>query len=199
MGRGRLRERDDCMTRQTKKSESIEVRVSHDLKQAFMKKAADEGHSASEIMRNSIVSYLRGHPGIGQTSPWTHATAFAVAALVLLFAYSASTPATAGHGREFEAAKARLAFGRLDTAERNKLANQFGNQFATERMILTAPATPRMRHVAFATLDLNSDGRLSLTEFRQLMTVPSGDAGRKLFDSLDGNHDGSLSEQEFDL
>jgi len=187
------------MARQAKKSESIEVRVSHDLKQALMKKAADEGHSASEIMRSSISSYLRGSAGAPRMSPWNHAAAFVVAALVLLFAYSISTPAAADHRREFQAAKARLAFGEVGLGRRKRLETQFAQEFGKERVILAMPATPGMRHADFSTLDINSDGRLSLTEFRQLMTVPIGDAGSKLFDSEDTNHDGWLSEQEFKL
>lgn len=48
----------------------------------------------------------------------------------------------------------------------------------------------------FATLDADSNGKVSLAEFRQELGIPSGEAGRRVFDSRDSNHDGWLSEQE---
>jgi hypothetical protein len=187
------------MTKRAKKSESIEVRVSHDLKRALMKKAADEGHSASEIVRDSIAGYLTGGAGAKLSNPWRHAAAFSVGALILLFAYSISTPAAAGHHREMEAAKARLLFGHSDIATRKKLATEFAAEFDKERFMTAGPPKPGTKHFAFTILDLNSDGELSLAEFREQMNVPPGDAGRKLFESEDANHDGRLSEQEFHI
>lgn len=188
------------MARQLKKSETIEVRLSHDLKQAFMAKASDEGRSASDVMRDSIAGYLgSGRAAAKPSNPWRHAAAFSVAALVLLFAYSISTPATAGHRRELEAARARLEFADMDVASRKKLAGEFAAEFRGQRLTIATPADAKTKHFAFSTLDLNSDGRLSLAEFRALTAVPPGDAGRRLFQSEDSNHDGWLSEQEFHL
>lgn len=187
------------MAKQAKKSESIEVRISHDLKRAFMAKASDEGRSASDIMRDWIAGYLSGRASVGESNPWRHAAAFAVAALVLLFAYSISTPAAADHRRELEAARARLAFADMDVAARKKLAREFAGEFGGERLTIATPADAQTKHFAFSTLDLDSDGRLSLAEFRQLTAVPPGEAGRKLFESEDTNRDGWLSEQEFHL
>ena len=184
------------MAKAVKKSETIEVRVSHDLKRALMSKAAGEGRSASDVVRHSIDSYVQGLSG-AEANPWRHVAAFAVAALILLFAYSLSTPAAADHRRDFEAAKARLAFAQTDLSDRKRLATEFAGEFGKERLFVAAFARPGMKHAAFSTLDLNSDGWLSLAEFRQLMDVPPGVAGRKLFESKDSNHDGRLSEQEF--
>lgn len=187
------------MARQLKKSDTIEVRLSHDLKRAFMAKASDEGRSASDVMRDSIAGYLDRSSGAKPSNPWRHAGAFSVAALVLLFAYSISTPAAAGHQRELDAARARLQFGHSDIATRKKLATEFAAEFRSERFMTAGPPKTDTKHFAFAILDLNSDGRLSLAEFREQMDVPPGDAGRRLFESEDSNHDGWLSEQEFRL
>lgn len=185
--------------RRSKKSESIEVRLPHEVKQAFMSKAAVEGRTASEIIRRSITTYLRdGSEGV-QRSPWKHAVALAVPALALLFAYSISTPATADHQREFEAARARLAFDRAGPAERRMLKNEFGKEFAAQRLWISQPDRPGAKHGAFTALDLDSDDRLSFVEYRQLSTVPDGEPGRKLFRSYDANQDDWIAEEEFQL
>jgi len=46
------------MRREPKKSDTLEVRLAHEAKQAFMAKAADEGQSASEVVRNLVAHYL---------------------------------------------------------------------------------------------------------------------------------------------
>src|SRR3954470_6752839 len=43
--------------RSPKKSETLEVRLTHETKQAFMSKAAVEGRSASEIVRDLVANY----------------------------------------------------------------------------------------------------------------------------------------------
>jgi predicted transcriptional regulator len=48
--------------RPPKKSETIEVRVPHELKDALMRKARAEGRSASEVIRSSIDTYLADRP-----------------------------------------------------------------------------------------------------------------------------------------
>jgi hypothetical protein len=186
------------MTQDPKKSESIEVRVSHQLKQAFMSKAADEGCSASDIVRRSIASYMHDRVADSGTSSWQHVAALGVATIVLFFAYSISSPAAADHHLDFEAAQARLAFDHAGIVERKKLAAEFAEQFGEERVSIPAPSGPQAKHSAFLTLDLDSDGRLSQAEFRELMGVPAGDPGHERFESMDMNHDGWLSEQEFD-
>ena len=58
----------------SKKSESIEVRLTHETKQAFMSKASVEGRSASEMIRRWITNYLQ-NPREGTRRPasvWKH-------------------------------------------------------------------------------------------------------------------------------
>ena len=47
-------------TRKLKKSESLEIRIPHPTKQAFMARCRDEGRSASEALRALIDSQLEG-------------------------------------------------------------------------------------------------------------------------------------------
>ena len=46
------------MQREPKKSDTLEVRLAHEAKQAFMAKAAIEGQSASEVVRSLVAHYL---------------------------------------------------------------------------------------------------------------------------------------------
>lgn len=180
----------------SKKSESIEVRLSHGDKQAFMSKASFEGRTASEILRHSIASYLSGEPRGSSRSPWKHAAAFAAAGITLLFAYSISSPAVAVDGRVVQAVKARAAYDRsTDKLERQKLAKEFAKEFARMR-VMPVPGRQGI-HETFANLDFDRDGRLNLSEYQHLMGVPDGDAGRKLFEAQDRGSDGWLSENEF--
>jgi hypothetical protein len=51
-------------TRKAKKSETLEVRLPHETKQAFLTACREDGTTASEVVRESIDSYLdeRGRP-----------------------------------------------------------------------------------------------------------------------------------------
>lgn len=48
---------------------------------------------------------------------------------------------------------------------------------------------------AFADVDLDSDGEISLSEFSE-QTLPGGDPD-EIFNSIDTDQDGAISEQEF--
>lgn len=45
------------MAREPKKSEMLEIRLTHEAKQAFMARAANEGRSASAIVRDFVGTY----------------------------------------------------------------------------------------------------------------------------------------------
>lgn len=188
----------------SKKCEFIEVRVTYDDKQALMRKAALDGRSASEIVRRSIADYMRGPPcdqrNTGNLAKYAAILAAIMAAgIAVIFAYSSSPPATAEYRRAYESLLARQRFERAGVVERRLLAEKFAKDFARQRLMFLEPDRPGERQVAFAGLDVDLDGRLSVTEYRQLMNVPDGEPGRKKFESLDRNRDGRLAEAELKL
>jgi len=186
--------------RRAKKSESIEIRLTHESKQALMSKAALDGLSASDIVRRSIADYLHGGCGEhGQASRfWKHVAALGVAGAAMLFAYLVYSPATVDPHRSFKAAMARSAFAQGGLSERRRLAEEFAKEFAVQRVLIDADK-PHAKEEAFRILDLDSDRQLSLAEYRHLMVVPEGASGRALFQSQDHDHDGRLSDDEFGL
>lgn len=55
------------MTREPKKTEMLEIRVSSETKSALQAKARDDGKSVSEVLRHLIAQYLGLQP-LGETS-----------------------------------------------------------------------------------------------------------------------------------
>lgn len=228
--------------RRSKKSESIEVRLSHPDKLALMSRAAAEGRSASDIVRGSINRYVGGHPRKRPNIVRMLArglTFVALPATVLALAYSISSPARAD--RDYERAF-RSSLQRLDKDHNGAIDRR---EFAGQTFIMLIPtgaadgtvsgiihgapnpliSSPELRgdfaaqdengdghitlseyiayrrnvaHRKFGTLDADSNGRISLAEFRKQLGVPAGEPGHKLFVSDDSNHDGWLSEAEID-
>ena len=91
--------------REPKKSEMIEVRISHESKEALHAKAKSEGRTVSDIVRSLISSYLSGAPSAARPAwqrrlgagvsvvtraPRLAAAAVAALAVTLLFSQSAS-------------------------------------------------------------------------------------------------------------
>jgi len=89
--------------RKPKKSETLEIRLSHEAKQAFMSNAATEGRSASAIIRDFVAQYPASEcrQGHGRYRFAGMALAAAAAPALLLSTTSAGpaqNPAHAGHG-----------------------------------------------------------------------------------------------------
>ena len=57
-------------SRTPKKSETLEVRLPHQTKLAFMARCRDGGQTASEAVRGFIDTELRGRPHAGRTRLW---------------------------------------------------------------------------------------------------------------------------------
>ena len=71
------------MTRPEKKSETLEVRLPHAAKTAFMARCQAEGRTASDAVRGFITNELAGaHPARRQARGW-QALAAAIVGLVL--------------------------------------------------------------------------------------------------------------------
>lgn len=224
--------------RRSKKSESIEIRLTLEDKQALMSKAAAQGRSASDVVRQSIASFRSDSERSRTLHKWSRAAAMLVVpSVVLAVAYSISSPAKGDNDyrRAFQSALARLDKDGNGMIDRQEFAGQTflvltpsaaGNG-ALDAVIHGPPnyltSSPELRgdfaaqdangdgrirlaeylafrrglaRQKFATLDADSNGKVSLAEFRQELGIPSGEAGRRVFDSRDSNHDGWLSEQE---
>jgi hypothetical protein len=122
------------MTKQrSKKSETLEVRLSYEAKQAFMRKAASENRSASEIVRGLLCRYV-DEPARRQFVKHRRWKAAAVAGAAMLLVGTVSWPLTQ-NGRaatQFSAASDRRALldrlkhgaGRVDSQQLRALANE---------------------------------------------------------------------------
>jgi Ca2+-binding EF-hand superfamily protein len=85
-------------SREPKKSETIEVRLPHKVKTALMNKARSEGKSASEVIRQSIDSYLAPQPKEALSmlfAIWKPAALIGAASLALVLASISATPSQA--------------------------------------------------------------------------------------------------------
>ena len=71
------------------------------------------------------------------------------------------------------------------------LSNQVLSENDKQRDNEKRPSRP-----AFTELDLNSDGRIELSEFKQ-HTIPQR-SHEEIFGHLDANQDGAVSQEEFD-
>ena len=84
--------------RATKKSETLEVRVEHEIKSALMQRAQAEGRSASDVIRECIDTYLAAQPKEARSMmfTWKAATAVGAAATASVWLAVAAAPAAAG-------------------------------------------------------------------------------------------------------
>lgn len=111
--------------RPPKKSETLEIRIPYEAKQAFMARCQQEGRSASEAVRGFIEAEL------APPRPTRRRLRLAAAALIAAGVGGAALPSLAGAAA----------------------AND--------------PANDLVRRAAFARLDANHDGVLTLDEYRR--------------------------------
>ena len=198
-----------------KKSETLEVRVEHEVKSALMHKARAEGRSASDVVRKSIESYLAEQPKEARsmlTTIWKPAAALSVGAAAIFWSALAPAPAAAGPDL-------RKAFERFDADKDGTVtAAEFRSGHADDRFIAhnkhgpgsvapvmiplhhnrpppTAggPVPPELLAQEFARQDADKSGSVSFAEFeafhRQMMTAA--------FTNIDRDSDGGIDGAEF--
>ena len=196
--------------REPKKSETFDVRLPHGLKQALMRKAREEGRSASAVIRQSIRAYLAERP---KEKPMMLATAWKAAAVAgplgaaLLWAAFASTPVTAG-------ADLRAAFDSFDQdRDGNVTLDDFRAAHAQDRtfsrpMNSSAPSKPFVIPISgnvtgslppgsllkseFAAEDRDRNGSVDFDEFKSFHVAMMGGA----FEEADRNRDGGIDRSE---
>ena len=201
-----------------KKTDSLEVRLPHAVKQAFMARARSRGRSASSLVREFIDSYLAG------TDPRTEnrkmlrriATPAALTSLVAA-AIALHMPTAASAAPDLKALFDRFdrdGNGQLSAEEfvvRDggsilamlhdiDLGNMMALMIAHHSGADQSPHGPvpdhavEMMRTAFAGQDSDGNGAVSFGEFESHHLG----ALRQAFDVIDADHDGGIDEGEFD-
>lgn len=194
--------------RRSKKSESIEIRLTLEDKQAFMRKAASQGRSASEIVRDSIATYSPDEQSSSRRlGKWSRGAALLLLpSSVIAVSYFISSPASGDpdYGRAFLETLARLDKNRDGTIDRQEFAAQTFLDLApssrgdgTLDVAVHRPpnfldSSPDLRG-EFAAQDEDGDGRITLAEY---VAYRQGLAHRQ-FATLDADSNGRVTLDEF--
>lgn len=186
-----------------KKSESLEIRLSHEVKRAFMAKAIEEGRSASEVLRTSIDRYLAGERSDrGQWQPLRPLIAAASAGIILSTAYGISSSSTASQIQEptFRV----LDKNRDGTLDPQEYADRYDMKFQSgpdkravvarvERRFSSLKDSSELRG-AFAAADSDGDGEITYSEFLDSKRA----FARRRFAIADRDVDHRISIAEFE-
>jgi len=150
-----------------KKSETLEIRLPHAQKQAFMARCRDEGRSASEALRafieQAVAEPRRPNPqGSGRRLRWA-AVGLAAVSLGAVAAPSLARPSLPAQFARLDADHD----GRLSLAEFERGASvqvALGSGAAHE---LTPADRDGLLRGEFGRIDANRDGEIALDEFRR--------------------------------
>ena len=169
--------------RRPKKSETVEVRLSHDVKSALMEKARGEGRSASEVIRASIDCYLAEQPK--ETRPmistlWKPAAAIGATAIAAMWAAIAPAPLHAKP--DLKAVFQAIDVNRDGTISRDEFVQHASNPAVQK---LHAEQKGGM-HAAMAAM-----------HGQKAHERPSEDALRGHFSKIDADSNGSVTFAEF--
>ena len=203
--------------RPPKKSETLEVRVPHEVKDALMRKARAEGRSASDVVRTCIADYLDGERKEASSMFVSWKPAAAVGALGVAILWSALTPTPAGAGPDF-----RAAFEHFDQNHDQQISlDEFLGRNTDMLFINRAdrPADPsidkkftlpigrkvppplpgashpprEMLQSEFALEDRDKNGSVTFEEFEAYHRQMLHDG----FATVDGDHDGTVDATEY--
>jgi EF hand domain-containing protein len=181
--------------REPKKSESFEVRLSHDAKRALMEKARIEGRSASEVIRTSIDTYLaeqRKEDRSMFVTLWKPAAAIGAATIAILWTALAPTAVQARpalkalfqtldgdrngavtldeflkHAADPAIAKAHHDhMSGMSEGMADHMSGMSEGMAATHAKFHGTQVTQPMLRAHFAHLDANSDGSVTFAEFK---------------------------------
>jgi hypothetical protein len=174
--------------RKPKKTETIEVRIPHEVKNALMDKARAEGRSASEVIRQSIDTYLAGQPKEARSmllALWKPAALVGAGSLALMLATITATPSQAKPDL-------KSVFHILD---RNRDGAITMSEFLRDA---SDPSVEKMHHAHIK--DVANHAEMAAMH-RQMMkgahTKASDRMLRSHFAQLDANSDGSVTYKEF--
>ena len=206
--------------RKPKKTESLEVRLPHEVKRAFMDRARSRGRTASSLVRDFIDSYLAG------TNPRTEnrtmlkriATPAAVTSVIAsAIALHVVTPTAASAQPDFKSVFNQLDVdkdGKLSPEEMSGNAPLASEPYAHHSADMGQGAIPLIvaahsgmarifhgsgspqgqadMHKSFAALDSDGNGAVTFGEFEahHLEMV------RHVFDTIDASQDGTIERSE---
>lgn len=194
------------MMRAPKKSDTIEVRLPHTVKRAFMEQCRAEGRTASDVVRGFVEGRLAGEappPALPRRwgRPLAAAAMIGAIGLAMPSAVTAAPdfrPGYAAFDRNHDGVLTPDEFG----PKRAELPIRCGEHrvMALPLRRASMPETRGLRPFAvsasdftLAKADANKDGRVGFAEFvvHRLKTFRAG------FDLLDADHDGTLSPAEY--
>ena len=173
-----------------KKTDSLDVRLPHAVKRAFMDRARSQGRTASSLVREFIDSYLAG------TNPATEkrkmlkrlATPAAVTSLVATV-IALHMPTAVAAAPDFKSL-----FDQLDRNEDGKLSpEEFASRSETDVIFSHNP--PDLGHVVPMMIAVHSATHQALSDER---SPAAHAAARDIFSRLDGDGNGAITFGEFE-
>jgi hypothetical protein len=154
-----------------KKTETIELRLPHAMKEAFMARCRGSGRSASEALRGFIADYVEERTPVRRGRRIATPARLAILAGALLGGAALAEPSMAR-------ASLPAAFARIDTDHDGRISFAEFSRAATVKVDLDADAAldipaadaevrARLLRQAFDRIDANRDGEISFDEFRR--------------------------------
>lgn len=173
--------------RRSKKSETLEVRLEHEVKHALMRKAQQEGRSTSDVVREFIHVYLAEKPKEARSmifALWKPATAIGAASLAALVAVV--TPATL-HARP-------------DLGAIFKSLDRDGNGALTVGEFQQLTSVPEVRKAHEAQIAAGRQGKAGAHGIAEhaAHAASSPENLQAHFNKLDSNKDGSVTLDEIE-
>ena len=165
--------------RRLKKSEFLEVRLPYPTKQAFMDRCRAEGRSASETVRAFIDAHLEGRSARRAPGKGTRLAAAAAALMACGLAAAPSfarTTVSADFARLDGDHDGRLSLAEFQRSARVQIAlapapdawlRNVGLAAAPAEPVLDIPLRREVTAAAFAQIDADRDGSISLPEYRR--------------------------------
>jgi len=202
--------------RPPKKSDTLEVRVPHEVKNALMSKARAEGRSASDVIRSSIDAYLadrsKEKPSM-LVIAWKPLAVAGTAALAIVWAGLAPAPVAAGPDlraafQTFDANKDGVVtldeFRQRHSDDRLFVHSEPGDHPIAQQFTMPLHHSPQafengvpvptaMLNGEFAKQDKDHNGSVDFNEFKSFHVAMMAAS----FGQMDRNKDGGIDAAEF--
>ena len=172
--------------RRSKKSETLEVRLEHEVKSALMRKAHGEGRSTSAVVRSFIASYLADKPKEARSmfmTLWKPAAALGTASMAVIWAAVSPAPL---HAKP----DIRTVFQAID---RNGNGAISSDEFAQHR---SSPAIQKL-HDGHGHAGHEAMAAMHRANAQSEHHKPSDETLRSTFAKLDADSNASVTLEEF--